>query len=555
MISDSMRSLVEELVLRPDAPGDIVEFSSDMAQIRMESGEAIWLMHTPSEELYPKLHEFLSTLVAGRALARARVVMLGGKDSVEAILEDARPGRFARGELYVHHLRVDGSWWHGSGKEKSPDVVAGFERASSESRAERFDDGRFMFALSEALERGRLRRREMDQFRNQYDKSAPIATYILMGAMALFFGFEILFGGTTYTPTLYRMGANLHGALGEDFDWWRLLASVFLHAGFMHLAFNTYVVYALGSFLERILGAGRYLTLVALSGLFGSIASYFLSQGSLSVGASGAFWGFLGASAALGLRPGTLIPPMMVGHLKRVAIFNLLINLGVSALPNIDMWAHFGGGIMGFVLVGSGLLQKGLGPMGQESRQTERGRRVSTGLATVLSLLMIASIGMAWKEGRPWELIGAPEMSYQSVDGTDFQWLVPQGWAERDGPSAPGYMASVAYGHLLRNGGEFGVEIRGLEESIFSPAEAEASLQAIQIEMGKGEAAVQWVDSDIPYLRQEWVFPAGLRIKCLRIAHGTIQIVTLDSFLDADGNPLAIEPEVILESIRLVTKQ
>jgi hypothetical protein len=351
------------------------------------------------------------------------------------------------------------------------------------------------------------------------------------------------------------MGANLHGGLGEDFDWWRLLASVFLHAGVMHLAFNSYVVYALGSFLERILGPSRYLILVVLSGLFGSIASYFLSAGSLSVGASGAFWGFLGASAALGLRPGVLIPPMMVGHLKRVAMFNLLINLGVSALPNIDMWAHFGGGIMGFILLGSGFLQKGLGPVEQKSRQEVPGRGLIVVLAALLTLLMVASVAMAWKEGRPWELNQAPQLSYRSVDETGFQWLVPEGWQEKHLPAMEGYTAAVTYGHLLRNAAEFRVEIRELGREDFSADHANATLQAIQLELEQDSAPVQRIDAEIPFLRQEWVFAGGIRIKCLRIAHGSLQSVSFDSLLDSDGQPLDLKPATILESIRLVTKR
>ncbi|MBT6489583.1 MAG: rhomboid family intramembrane serine protease, partial [Deltaproteobacteria bacterium] len=298
----------------------------------------------------------------------------------------------------------------------------------------------------------------------------------------------------------------------------------------------------------------RYLILVILSGLLGSIASYFLGQGALSVGASGAFWGFLGASAALGLRPGVLIPPLMVGHLKRVAIFNLLINLGVSALPNIDMWAHFGGGIVGFVLVISGLLQRGLGPVEQRGGQTEAGQFFPKILAVSLTVLMIASVAMAWKEGKPWEVNQPLELSYRSTARAGFQWLVPEGWEENALPPQPDYAVAMAYGHVFRNAAEFEVQIRKLGPTEFNPLRTEATLAAIQVEMEQGSAPVEWVDSEIPFLRQEWVFGGGVRTKCLRIADGALQVVNLDSLLNPDGEPPELEPETILESIRPLSK-
>ena len=388
MISDAMRSLVEELVLRPDAPGDIIQFTNEVAQLRMDSGESLWLLHTPDENLYPKLHEFLSSLVKGMTLARARVVMLGGDDSVHQVLESAKPGRFQRGELRVHHLREDGTWWHGPNSEKPSDMVEALEGAVREPRSARFNDANFMFALSKALERGKARQREMSRFRVQYDSKLPWATYVLMAMILVSFGFQTLFGGSTFVPTQYRMGANVNSQLGEQFEWWRWLASVFLHSGLMHLAFNTYVVYALGTFLERIFGASRYLILVVLSGLLGSVASYLFGGGFQSVGASGAFWGFLGASAALGLRPGVLIPVSMVAHLKKVALFNLALNLGVSFLPGIDLLAHLGGGVMGFALVWSGVLQRGLGPIGEPERESASAKQITAALAGILFFVM-----------------------------------------------------------------------------------------------------------------------------------------------------------------------
>lgn len=543
-------------MLRPDAPGDIVEFSSDMAHIRMENGESIWLLHTPAEPVYPKLDEFLGTLVSGRALARARVVMLGGKDSVQQVLTNARPARFARGQLRVHHLSEAGIWWHGPGKEKTPDVLDCLERASKEPRSERFDDGKFMFALSEAIERGRKRQQEMNRFRTQYDKQLPMVTYVLMAAMAVSFAFQFFFGGTTYTPTLYRMGANLHSGLGEEFDWWRLLASVFLHGGFMHLAFNTYVVYALGTFLERILGASRYLILVVLSGLCGSLASYWLGGGLLSVGASGAFWGFLGASAALGLKPGILIPPLMVGHLKRVAMFNLVINLGVSFLPRIDMWAHFGGGLMGFALVWTGLLQKGLGPIDEPMRERGTSRKVSRLLAGALTLLMGASVSMAWVQGQPWELTEEPKLSYRAVPDSDVELVVPEGWGQEQLTDDDSTTIVMGYGHLLRDAAQYYLEVRRLGTGELNVENPEATLRAIVQEMAKESQTYEWVEAGIPFLRNKRVYPNGLfRIDLIRIRGPLLERVIWECFPEFGDKYPTLKPETILMSIRSATKR
>ena len=47
-------------------------------------------------------------------------------------------------------------------------------------------------------------------------------------------------------------------------EWWRLLTGAFLHGGWLHIAFNMYVLFALGPTLERILGHGRFLLLYLL---------------------------------------------------------------------------------------------------------------------------------------------------------------------------------------------------------------------------------------------------------------------------------------------------
>jgi membrane associated rhomboid family serine protease len=160
---------------------------------------------------------------------------------------------------------------------------------------------------------------------------------------------EEYFGGSQNVAVLVRMGANVSARV-KGGEYYRLLSSVFLHAGLMHVFFNTYVLFALGGFFNRIFGDAKFLTVFFASGLCGSLSSVFLGKSAVSVGASGAIWGLFGSSLALAFFKTSLLPEMVRLRLRRVTFINLLINLGISFLPMIDMWAHIGGGIGGFLV-------------------------------------------------------------------------------------------------------------------------------------------------------------------------------------------------------------
>lgn len=102
----------------------------------------------------------------------------------------------------------------------------------------------------------------------------------------------------------------LRGALVPELvargEWWRLLASVFLHSGAIHLGFNMLSLYYLGSFVEESFGRGRFLALYILSGISGGVAYlYFGDFTGPAVGASGAIFGLLGGVLGYSLRRGT----------------------------------------------------------------------------------------------------------------------------------------------------------------------------------------------------------------------------------------------------------
>ena len=222
------------------------------------------------------------------------------------------------------------------------------------------------------------------------------------------YGLEVLWGGAELAPTLVRMGANTADSLATEP--WRLGSSVLLHAGIAHAAINGVVLVALGGFLERILGASRLLVLLVVSGVMGSLASGIAGAAALSVGASGAIWGALGASAVFALRPTGVIPDAVVPSIRRAAIINLVLNLTVSFLPQVDLWAHLGGGLAGAALVHSGLLTRGLPGVAPDSDLGAPPRSsAAIKTAAALSVLVLAaSLLTAIVRGRPWEISDPP---------------------------------------------------------------------------------------------------------------------------------------------------
>lgn len=122
---------------------------------------------------------------------------------------------------------------------------------------------------------------------------------------------------------------------------WRLLTSAFVHAGLLHLGFNLLVLFMLGPPLERMLGHARFLALYLISALGGATMSYLLLPPvSISIGASGAIFGLMGALVVAGGR---------FGYDVRQVVFLTAINLVISFVLGsfIDWRAHVGGLVVG----------------------------------------------------------------------------------------------------------------------------------------------------------------------------------------------------------------
>jgi rhomboid protease GluP len=132
-----------------------------------------------------------------------------------------------------------------------------------------------------------------------------------------------------------------------DGQWWRLIMAGFLHGGILHILMNSWVIFDLGATVEEVYGTSRYLVLYFVSTIGGFIASTWWSS-YLSIGASAALFGLIGAMIAVGVRGTSPLASAMRAHYTQWAIWGLAIGL----LPGfrIDNAAHIGGLASGFAL-------------------------------------------------------------------------------------------------------------------------------------------------------------------------------------------------------------
>jgi membrane associated rhomboid family serine protease len=135
----------------------------------------------------------------------------------------------------------------------------------------------------------------------------------------------------------------LYGPAVAQGDWWRLITAAFLHASLIHIGLNMYVLWIIGSPVEEYLGRARFLALYFVAGLAGSAGALVVTPLAVTVGASGAIFGILGALL--------IIEWQTTGRLAGNAMTWIVINLALSfVISNISIGGHVGG-LIGGILV------------------------------------------------------------------------------------------------------------------------------------------------------------------------------------------------------------
>ncbi|NPV68950.1 MAG: rhomboid family intramembrane serine protease [Anaerolineae bacterium] len=191
----------------------------------------------------------------------------------------------------------------------------------------------------------------------QGPSTRPIAAYILL---AIIVGIYLLGQIVPLQPVivkgylansaedwLFIQGAKLNEFIIRDREVYRLLTAMFLHGGLMHLFFNGYALYVIGTNVERVYGHARFLLVYFLGGLTGSLFSLLFSSYA-SVGASGAIFALFGAELVFVYRHRDLFGRAAYRQLQNM-IFLLALNIliGLSPGSRIDNWGHIGGFLAG----------------------------------------------------------------------------------------------------------------------------------------------------------------------------------------------------------------
>jgi membrane associated rhomboid family serine protease len=179
--------------------------------------------------------------------------------------------------------------------------------------------------------------------------TAPIVTQALIAINVIVFIAETAtgtpLGGISISGigTVFEKGALDGPLIAQGHEYWRLVSSGFLHDGLLHILFNMVFLYFMGRMLEPVIGRLNFAVVYVVSLLAGAFGALLFQPEALTIGASGACFGVLGAL-------------IVVAHYRGISIWQsglgltLVINLVFSlSVAGISIGGHLGGVVGGAI--------------------------------------------------------------------------------------------------------------------------------------------------------------------------------------------------------------
>jgi membrane associated rhomboid family serine protease len=176
--------------------------------------------------------------------------------------------------------------------------------------------------------------------------STPVVTQALIGINIAVFIAETATGAPLSGGgggTVFNKGALFGPLIAHQHEYWRIVTSGFLHDGILHIAFNMFFLYIMGTILEPAIGRINFLAVYMTSLIAGSFGALLFQPDAVTVGASGACFGVLGALIVVARARGI---PIWQSGLGITLLINIVFSLSVRG---ISIGGHLGGVVGGLI--------------------------------------------------------------------------------------------------------------------------------------------------------------------------------------------------------------
>ena len=198
-------------------------------------------------------------------------------------------------------------------------------------------------------------REDADKMERVFRSKFPFITYLLIAINVICFFVPLLFGQYNTLISMFCV----HGPSIRAGQYYRLITGMFLHGNILHLVFNCYALYVIGSQLESFLGKAKYVIIYLFSGIVGALFSMTFGGNYASIGASGAIFGLMGSLLYFGYYYRVYLGNVVKSQILPLIIINLFLGFVING---VDNFAHIGG------LIGGALITLSLGIKDKSSK-------------------------------------------------------------------------------------------------------------------------------------------------------------------------------------------
>ena len=224
-------------------------------------------------------------------------------------------------------------------------------------------------------------KKDAEKVNKVFKEKLPIITYILIGINVLCFVIPYVLG--IYPNIIDRF--CVHADSIRAGEYYRLITGIFLHGSILHLLFNCYALFVLGSQIENFYGKLKYIIIYLFSGLMGSLLSMTFNDAA-SIGASGAIFGLMGSLVYFGYHYRVYLGNVIKSQILPLIVLNLALGF---MLTGVDNFAHIGG------LIGGSIISVGLGVDGKSTTF----ERVNGFIISALFLAFVIYMAFVFKVG------------------------------------------------------------------------------------------------------------------------------------------------------------